>query len=89
MAQKDKTTTKKLDTAIVKKAKSKNGFVKVLRAIGGYFKGSWTELKQVRWPNRKSTWGMTAAVLLFSGFFVVLITLLDIGFDELFKLIIK
>jgi preprotein translocase subunit SecE len=57
--------------------------------IGRYLKGSWQELKQVRWPNRKSTWSMMLAVLIFSGFFVALIKLLDIGFDELFKLVIK
>ena len=57
--------------------------------FGGYFKGSWKELRQVRWPDRKATWGMTAAVLLFTGFFAILIVLLDAGFNELFKLIIK
>lgn len=58
-------------------------------AIGKYFSDSWKELKNVHWPNRKSTWSMIFAVLIFSGFFIVLITLLDIGFDELFKLIIR
>ena len=60
-----------------------------LIAIGRYFKESWNELKQVRWPNRRSTWAMMFAVLLFSGFFVALIKVLDIGFDELFNLVIK
>lgn len=70
-------------------AAKKSGLIGALYAIGRYFKGSWQELKQVRWPNRKSTWSMTAAVLIFSGFFVGLIVLLDMGFEELFKLIIK
>ena len=60
-----------------------------LFAIGRYFKGSWVELKQVRWPNRRSTWGMTAAVLLFTGMFLVLIVSLDAIFNWLFNLIIK
>jgi len=58
-------------------------------AFGRYFKGSWQELRQVRWPNRSATWGLTAAVVLFSGFFFLLIVLLDDGFQQLFKLIIK
>jgi preprotein translocase subunit SecE len=82
-----KIVTKEIKPA--KEKKDKKGFLRLLSKIGGYFKGAWIELKQVRWPNRKETWGLTAAVLLFSAFFVVLIVLLDDGFKELFKLIIK
>ena len=68
---------------------SSNKFIVLLSRIGGYFKGAWYELKQVRWPNRRATWSLTLAVILFSAFFVVLIVLLDLGFSELFKLIIS
>lgn len=61
----------------------------VLKAIGGYFKGSWQELRQVRWPNRSATWSLTFAVLAFTIFFAVLIVLLDAGFKYLFDLILK
>jgi preprotein translocase subunit SecE len=57
-------------------------------AFGGYFKGAWFELRQVRWPNRKATWSLTGAVLLFTAFFVVLILLLDVLFKYLFELIL-
>lgn len=60
----------------------------VFARIGGYFKGAWVELRQVRWPNRRATWGLTVAVILFSLFFVVLILLLDSLFKYLFELII-
>ena len=60
----------------------------VFARIGGYFKGAWFELKQVRWPTRKATWGLTLAVILFSAFFVVLILLLDTLFKYIFQLII-
>jgi preprotein translocase SecE subunit len=59
-----------------------------IRAIGGYFAGSWRELRQVSWPTRKATWGMTFAVLLFTLVLAVIILLLDIGFEQLFKRII-
>jgi preprotein translocase SecE subunit len=66
-----------------------NPFLKALFAAGGYFKGAWAELRLVRWPTRKATWGMTLAVILFSTFFVVIILLLDILFKYLFELILS
>lgn len=59
-----------------------------LSAIGGYFKGAWYELRQVRWPNRRATWSLTMAVLLFTAVFTVLILLLDALFKYLFELMI-
>lgn len=87
----------KKNKAVSSKTKStkKKRFLKIRKAfrfispIGRYFKGAWIELKQVRWPNRKATWGLTLAVILFTVFFVILIILLDAGFKELFKLILK
>jgi preprotein translocase SecE subunit len=86
---------KKLDKSTA--PKKTNKFVAILKkplkplvSFGGYFKGSWIELRQVRWPDRKATWSMTLAVLLFTAFFVVLIVLLDAGFKFLFdKIILK
>ncbi len=60
-----------------------------VRAFFGYFKGAWQELKLVRWPTRKATWGLTLAVLLFSAFFVVFILLIDAGFKYMFELLYK
>lgn len=59
-----------------------------LVAFGGYFVGAWQELRQVRWPNRRTTWALTLAVLVFTAFFVVLIVLLDAGFQLLFEQIL-
>jgi preprotein translocase SecE subunit len=76
-------------TEKIKTIKIVNKPLRAIAKIGSYFKDSWIELKQVRWPDRKATWSMTLAVILFSGFFIVVILLLDYGFDKLFKLIIK
>ena len=85
-----KVTSKKAPKKSVKvKKEVSNPFLKALFAFGGYFKGAWFELKQVRWPTRKATWGLTLAVILFSTFFVVLIVLLDILFKFLFEIILK
>ena len=81
---KDKSGKVKRDTPIKPAKTTKNP----LRATGGYFKGAWEELRQVRWPNRRATWGMTAALLAFTAFFVVLILLLDALFKYVFQLIL-
>lgn len=67
------------------KKRSGNIFIRAMRSIGGYFKGAWVELRQVRWPTRKATWGLTIAVIAFSLFFVILIALLDLLFNFIFQ----
>lgn len=47
------------------------------RAIGRYFRDSFRELRQVRWPNRKNTWKITFSVILYVVVIVVFIMLLD------------
>ena len=83
-------TKVKLLSETEKETKKVTGrFISPFFAIGRYFKGSWQELRKVRWTNRKSTWGMTAAVIFFTIFFVGLIISLDWVFNQLFKLVIK
>jgi preprotein translocase SecE subunit len=67
-------------------AEENKGF---LGSILGYFTGAWYELRQVRWPNRRATWSLTGAVLLFTLFFVAFIVLLDAIFKYGFELILK
>lgn len=71
-------------TETTETSEKKNVFVR----IGGYFKGAWQELRQVRWPNRKATWALTVAVILFSLFFMGLIVLLDMFFKWIFEIIV-
>lgn len=78
---------KAIDAPAVKAKRTRTKKNALVR-IGGYFKGAWIELRQVRWPNRRSTWGLTLAVLLFSAFFVVIILLLDLLFKYLFEIIL-
>lgn len=65
-------------------AKSRNPFL----ALGRYFKGAWHELRQVRWPDRATSWQMTGALLAFTAFFVLIITVLDAIFKFLFEFIL-
>lgn len=59
-----------------------------LKAIGGYFVGSWRELRQVRWPTRRATWSLTTAVVVFTAVLAAFILGLDYAFELLFKKVI-
>ena len=91
MAKTDKPTVKK--TASKKTATKVNRVVKLprvkvpgfLRKFGGYFKGAWQEIRQVRWPNRKATWSLTAAVLAFTAFWGLVV----LGLDLLFQMMLN
>ncbi len=58
-------------------------------AFGRYLRDSWREIRQVRWPNRKATWKMTLAVLVYAALFMVFLTLLDVFFTFIFDLLFK
>lgn len=83
------TTSKSKKPAVTKKAaltdRKPAKWTKPFRAVGGYFKGAWVELRQVRWPDRKATWSLTLAVIIFSLFFALVILGLDWVFSYLFK----
>lgn len=98
-AEKPAKTTKKTvknsskDEKIVREAEKANK--KALRnnkvakkKEGNYFRNSWLELRQVRWPSRKATWKMVAAIFIYTGLFIAIIMLLDALFTWLFGLIL-
>jgi len=66
-----------------------NKFTKVLNSkrhfIPSYFRNSFKELKDVKWPNRKETTQLTIAVFAFATAFGIIITITDYGLDKLFK----
>ena len=88
----DKKSTK-TDTAkakkSTKKATAKNASKKIKQPRDNYFIGAWRELKQVRWPDRKATWSLTFAVVVYSIFFFVLVIVLDAAFKYLFDFLVK
>lgn len=77
-----KSSTKKKVPNIAKAA------VKPATGLFGYVKGSWQELKQVRWPNRRATWSFTFAVIVYTLFFLIIILIFDAAFQQLFKEVI-
>ncbi|HMQ96139.1 MAG TPA: preprotein translocase subunit SecE [Candidatus Saccharibacteria bacterium] len=87
-AKDTKQTTAKVPKKEAKEPKTKKEKVKKQNKIGAYFKGAWSELKMVRWPDRPTTWKMTGTLLLFCLFFIVLVLLVDMAFQLLFNQII-
>ncbi|MBQ3453197.1 preprotein translocase subunit SecE [Candidatus Saccharibacteria bacterium] len=94
---KDKKTTKaklkeqkRAEKSIGKSDSSKKPFILIrpFVMLVRYLRDSWRELRQVRWPNRKATWKMVIAVLVYTALFVVIISLLDLFFGFLFNLIL-
>lgn len=80
-----KKTTKSVKVKAASVERKPSVWLKPFRAVGRYVKGAWVELRQVRWPDRKSAWSLTLAVILFSLFFALVITGLDAVFSYLFK----
>lgn len=81
---------KAAEKSIGKSKSDKKPFI-LIRPFVAFFRylhDSWMELRQVRWPNRKATWKMVLAVLVYTVLFVIIISLLDLFFSWLFKLIL-
>ena len=84
-----KTDAPKAEKKSEKPAKEKRQRRNPLSSIREYFVGAWKELRQVRWPDRATTWKMTIALILFTVFFVIVILLLDALFSYLTEILIR
>ena len=83
-----KASEKKISEPGKKKEKKPFFLIAPFVYLWRYIRDSWMELRQVRWPNRKTTWKMVLAVIIYSAFFMIIITLLDLFFSWLFGLIL-
>ncbi|MBR2803438.1 preprotein translocase subunit SecE [Candidatus Saccharibacteria bacterium] len=81
----------KAEKKVARAEKNKKVFIlfRPFVALGRYLRDSWREIRQVRWPNRKATWKMVLAVLIYTALFVIFISLVDLFFSWLSSLIIK
>ena len=50
-----------------------------------YFRTSWAELRQVKWPSRRQSRDLTFAVLIFAVAFGAAVAIVDYGLDKLFR----
>ena len=57
-------------------------------ALAHYIRDSWKELRLVRWPSHKATWGMVLAVFIYTGIIVAIVMLLDMLFSYLSNLML-
>lgn len=51
-----------------------------------FFTDSWSELKKVRWPNRKELTSYTIVVLFTVIFVTLYFTVLDLGISQLLRI---
>jgi preprotein translocase SecE subunit len=54
-------------------------------AMPKFIKEAWAELRQVSWPNARTTMRLTLAVFIFSVVFGAIITIVDFGLDKVFR----
>lgn len=69
--------------ATTKKRFGKLKMPRFISSFFGYFIGAWREIRQVRWPNRRSTWKSTLAVLLFTAFWMIVVLAVDLLFQNI------
>jgi preprotein translocase SecE subunit len=50
-----------------------------------FFRASWKEVRQVEWPDMRTTLRLTVAVFVFSILFGTLIAITDFGLDKIFR----
>lgn len=86
-AKSDKKPTKKSKNTDTTEKPLKSVFIlaRPFVALGRYLRDSWREIRQVRWPNRKATWKMTLAVLVYCAIFMAFILILDALFTFVFE----
>jgi preprotein translocase subunit SecE len=53
-----------------------------------FFRDVWTELKKVRWPNRKELTGYTIVVLTTVTLITVFFTVIDLGISQIIEMIL-
>ncbi|MBO2533692.1 preprotein translocase subunit SecE [Planifilum fulgidum] len=63
------------------------GIRKSFTGIIDFFKGSVTELKKVRWPNRKELISYTAVVVITVLLLALFFTVIDLGIAKLVDMI--
>ena len=80
---------KALNSKVDNKNSAKNKKDNIFKKIGKKFKEVFSELKKVSWPSFKTVVKNTGIVLGIVTLFLVVITLMDLGLGELFKLITK
>lgn len=80
-----KTDAKKPSKLRLRKGEKKDKKPRRFHIIPRYFRESFSELRQVTWPNRKDTFKLTTAVILFSITFSALVGGVDYVFSIIFK----
>ncbi len=69
-------------------SKAGNILSKKVNLYPSFIKNSLIELRQVNWPDRRTTIKLSFAVIIFATVFGTIVALLDFGLDKIFKEVI-
>lgn len=58
---------------------------KRVRLVPIFLKNAWAEIRQVTWPGRRETIRLSIAVFIFASVFGLIVAVLDVGLDKLFR----
>ncbi|MGO0058729.1 preprotein translocase subunit SecE [Brevibacillus fluminis] len=73
---------------VTKSGGSSVSFLSRFRRFGEFFGDVWSELKKVRWPNRKELINYTSVVLITVVLLAVYFFVIDLGISRLIDLIL-
>jgi preprotein translocase subunit SecE len=59
------------------------------KGLVGFFNELKAEIHRITWPSKMETKKATVSVTVFCAIYIVIIAVLDLGFDNLFKVIFK
>ena len=57
--------------------------------IGSFFRECVGELKKVTWPTRDDVWASVKVVIVLTIIMAIILGALDLGFTQLFRLLMK
>lgn len=80
--------TKKSTKVVEQGAKKTPAIFRPFIRFGAYVAASFRELRLMRFPNRKTTWKMTLAVIVYALIFFIFIALLDAFWGTVFQKIL-
>lgn len=89
LARAEKKVNKTSDQAKRQAKQEQPAKAKKNKGLIAYIKGSFREIRLVKWPGRKETWSMTLAVLIYGIIIAAVVLLLDNLYNWSFKLLIK
>ncbi len=83
--QEQSETTKKPEVKSKPDKPKKEKKERLFHIVPKFIRQAFVEIKLVSWPNARTTFKLTTAVIIFATVFAILVSLVDFGFGKIFK----